>query len=56
MNGKIFFREFNISQPDANSRTALHWALDMRKFSRAKILLENGAKDIMAVNSPSPRA
>lgn len=41
--GYVLFRDFDISQPDANDRTALHWALDIKKFSKAKILLDNDA-------------
>ena len=35
--------DFDISQPDANGRTALHWALEKKKFSKAEILLDHDA-------------
>lgn len=37
------FRCLDINKPDKNDRTALHWALKQRKFSKARILLKNGA-------------
>ena len=36
-------RNFDVNQRDAHGATALHYALDSRRFSRAKTLLEVGA-------------